>query len=117
MGDRDVLLIEEYIRENEYKPDLKDSTYFFRIHSYSNFAMNEILRRVIYESSRLPAHITGKESLTLIEIIEDFICEMEHCSSIAKRSQIKEIFDISRDEAKCILLYICLLEEKENINE
>lgn len=107
MDDKDVLLIEDYIRTNEYQPDLTMDRYFFEMHSYANFAMHEILRRVVCESMKLPAHITGKESLTLTEIIEAFIDEMDYYSNLSSHYRAKEAFEIARDEAKCILLYIC----------
>lgn len=107
MDDKDVLLIEDYIRRNEYKPDLHEDRNFFELHSYSNFAMYEVLRRVICESMKLPAHISGKESLTLMEIVEAFIDEMDYYSNKSSHYRAKEAFEIARDEAKCILLYIC----------
>lgn len=107
MNDRDVLMVEEYIRDNLPDPDVKEDEYFFGLHSYSKWAAYEILERLICESMKLPAHITGRESSSAVDIVEGFIDEMDYYSEMSSDWKTKELFSIARDEGKCVLLYIC----------
>lgn len=106
MDDRDVLIIEEYIRDNVPDPDVRDDEYFFGLHSYSKWAVYEILERVIGESMKLPAHVSGVERMDVRDIVESFIDEMDYYFSISSDWRAKELFSIARDEGKCVLLYI-----------
>lgn len=101
MDDRDVLRIEEYIRD-----DLPKSKEYFDLYVYSHWAAYEVLERVINEAMKLPPHITGKEPRTLVEIVEEFIDEMDYYYWASSWDKAKEMFAIARDEGTCILLYI-----------
>lgn len=117
MDDRDVILIEKYIQECTVEPELGVTLadqFYFDLHSYSGWAVHEILQRVMCEAMKLPPHISGRESLTLTEIVETFIDEMDYYFHASKDKRAKEIFEIARDEAKCVLLYINASYERGN---
>lgn len=109
MDDRDVLIIEQYIRD-----DLPKSTDYFDLYVFSQWAAYEVLERVISEAMKLPPHITGKEPRTLIEVVEDFIDEMDCYYWMSSFDKARNMFSIARDEGMCILLYISSFERKEN---
>lgn len=100
MDDRDVLIIEHYIHENF--PFSTTDVY----ESYSRWAADEILERVINEAMKLPAHITGVELMTSVEIVESFIDEMDYYSYIASDDAARIIFSTAREEGKLVLMYI-----------
>lgn len=107
MNDRDVLLIEWYIHENFSYP-FNDAT-----DSYSRWAVEEILKRTIDEAMKLPAHITGIEPMTLMEVVEIFIDEMDYYSYSASTDEARSIFSVAREEAKLVLDYIHSYKRKE----
>lgn len=107
MDDKDVRIIEDYIDHNVPEPSVNDRDDIFELHAYSRWAAYEILERVIYEAMKLPSHISGKESLTLRELVENFIDEMDYYVSVSTSEQVKNIFSIAKDEGRCVLLYIC----------
>lgn len=108
MDDRDVLIMERYIQECTVEPELDDPDhYYFDLHSYSRWAAYEVYNRFVCEAMKLPPHISGKEPLTPLEIVEDFIDEMDYYAQVAQSDRVREIFQIARDEGKCILLYVC----------
>lgn len=105
MDDRDVRKVEEYVAALP-RPDPNDSRTMFEFKTYSLWAAEEILERVIDEACLLPPHISGKESRSLSEVVEDFADEMEYYVETSKNDEPREIFAIARDEAKCLMLYI-----------
>lgn len=105
MDDRDVRKVEEYVAALP-RPDPNDSRTMFEFKTYSLWAAEEILERVIDEACLLPPHISGKDSLTLTEVVENFIREMDYYVEISKREEPREVFAVARDEAKCLMLYI-----------
>lgn len=115
MNDRDVRIVEEYIQTLPEATAL-DNREIFRLHVYSRWAAYEILDRVIGEAMKLPAHISGKESLSLDEIVESFIDEMDYFISASRSERSKTIFQIARDEGVCVQLYICSRKELDNEN-
>lgn len=105
MTEHDVRKIEEYVSTLP-RPDPDDSKTIFEFKTYSLWAAEEILERVINEASLLPSHISGKDSLTLTEVVENFVREMDYYVEISRREEPREIFAVARDEAKCLMLYI-----------
>lgn len=101
MNDRDVMIMEEYIRNN-----LPTEKKHFDIYAYSRWAAYEVLERIICETMKLPAHISGKEPLGAVDIVESFIDEMDYYQNTASSEYVKHVFQIAGDEGRCILLYI-----------
>lgn len=71
--------------------------------SYSLWAADEIMNRVIEELSKLPPHITGVEPISHIEIIEEFIREMDYLYETSITTKNKLIFMEARSTGKEIL--------------
>lgn len=105
MTDRDVLIVEEYISDNIVEPDNRDPNVIFKFHSYSSWAAHEILDRVIREASKLPPHVSGEESMSLEEVIDEFIEDMLYYKDIADATTVCAIFEIAIDEAVCMKMY------------
>lgn len=71
--------------------------------SYSNWAATEILDRLLFEQSRLPEFITGREPVSSEDIIESFIDEMMYFASISSKKVYGKPFIIAKKTAVCIL--------------
>ncbi len=71
--------------------------------SYFLWAADEIMDRVIAELSKLPSHITGVQPVSHIEIIKNFICEMEYLYEISHVPENKVIFMTAASTGKEIL--------------
>lgn len=101
MDDRDVIAVENYINQTFPNP-CED-----RYDSYSRWAAEEILERVIDEAMKLPAHITGEQPRTLKEVIQSFIDDMDYYSDISRWNTSRIVFSIAREEGKLIMSTIC----------
>lgn len=97
MNDRDVIFIGQYIERNFPKPTCDPCD------SYSRWAANEILERTILETEKLPSYITGVESIDLLDIVEEFIDEMDYYAAKSSYEASRLAFSVAREEAKCIL--------------
>lgn len=106
MDDRDVLKVVRYIENCIPSPNIKESKECFKSHSYSRWAANEILERMIDEAMKLPPHISGEESLSATDVIDYFIMEMEYYSDITSNRDMKKMFDVAGEEGRHILTYI-----------
>jgi hypothetical protein len=107
MDDRDVTILSNYIRETY--PDEYDyvSEYNFDKRAYSKGAAIQILERMIYEVMKPPEYITGKESNSPMDVIEEYLIEVNYYAEICDDSRTRFIFTTARDEAKNIMcLYL-----------
>lgn len=71
--------------------------------SYSCWAANEILNRVIDEVCKLPPHITGYLPKSHIEVVEEFIEDMEYLYETCTDEKKRSIFAIARCTGEEIL--------------
>lgn len=76
--------------------------YLFDIRAYSRWAASEIIERLIEEDSKLPPHITGKEPMPEIDIIQDFIDETEYYSCMVTDPNMEKMFTIACNTGKYI---------------
>lgn len=74
--------------------------------SYSKWAINEIIERIIFEADKLPPHITGEEPISHIEIIEDFADEMAYFTDYSSDNRKRFIFLVARDTAYDLLGFV-----------
>ena len=109
MDDRDVLTLQDYINKHLFEPCINWPRHEFELHSYSRWAAYEILERVINETMKLPPHITGFERESTVDIIDNFINELDYYYDGSKDVRRQLMFAIARDEAKNIL---CLFERR-----
>ena len=98
-----VSVIQDYINTYLFEPRKNWPEEEFAIRSYSRWAANDILERIINRSMILPNHITGLESKTLFGIIQDFIDEADYCSEMYDK-QSCNMFSIAKDVAMDIAL-------------
>ena len=87
-----IRTIQDYA--DEYLGDLgpRCSKADLRELSYSRWAVDEIINRIVEEASKLPAHITGIELVPHTEILRDFIYEMDYYLSTSETKEAKLIF-------------------------
>lgn len=100
-----VSILQYYIDEHFFEPRSNWPKDYFRGRSYSRWAAYELQGRIIEESLRLPPHltITGREQKTPIEIVEEFISEMDYFSEINDNRSSQFMFSIARETARRIL--------------
>ena len=96
MYEQDIAKITSYMRKRTPFATLKAE-------SYSMWALNEILNRVLDETQKLPYHISGLEPEPVSDIIREFISEMEYYSTIATGMQVIFFVEVAKDEATRLL--------------
>lgn len=101
--ERDIRFLIDYVNENHSEPVQTKDPYEFEWKVYSKWAAHEILDRMIFEASKLPEHITGKEKQSAIDIIEEFLVDVNYYAETADDSRNQFIFLVARFEAKRIL--------------
>lgn len=107
MDDRDVTILSSYIRKTYPDEYTCFSQYEFDKRAFSKWAATEILELMCLEAEKLPSYISGKESATAFNIIEDFVIDMNYYAEICDDSRMQFIFTTARDEAQKILkLYL-----------
>lgn len=68
----------------------------FFLYSYSRWAANELLDRIIEEVSKPPPFVTNDIPKTYIEIIEEFIENMDYLSEQCSHREQQCIFSTAR---------------------
>ena len=101
--DRDIRCLLDYIEENHSEPLRTRDATEFEWEAYSKWAAHEILDRVIFEASKPPECITGKERASTIDIIEEFLIDVNYYAETADDSRNQFMFLVARFEAKRIL--------------
>lgn len=99
-----LMLIEHYIDDYLEVPDIRCTDNRFGVYTYSRWAAYELFERIANEAMILPVHISGREQESPVDIIKDFIRDMEYCSTI--KIENSYIFDIAKDTAEDILKLI-----------
>lgn len=102
MTEHDIRVIAEYAEDRLVEHDGRLDDSVIRANAYSDWAIDELLGRLIEEESKPPEYVTGRPSISTVEVIEDFINEMEYYR------------DTSSTEEQ-ILLYSIAVEEGENV--
>lgn len=103
MYDRAIKTIREYIDKNLPELDSIYPKYEFDTRSYARWAANEILERLIMEdASSLPCYITGEEPRSVLEIINEFIAEVDYYFYISTDVRSQEMFNIAVNTANYI---------------
>ena len=82
MLDGAVQTIQCYIDRYLFEPGSYWAEDYFAERSYSRWAAFEIQERLIEEITRLPPHITGREPLSIVEIILNFKRSLERCANV-----------------------------------
>lgn len=107
MDDRDVTILSNYIHKIYPEEYVCFSSYEFDKRSHSKWAATEILELMCKEANKLPSYISGRETATPLDVIEDFLIDMNYYAEICDDSKMQFMFNTARDEAKKILqLYL-----------
>jgi len=115
MCDMAISIIIEYVDEHLCfldrlsEVDPKDSKDYFEDLSYARWAAYEIMERLNDEAERLPPHITGswREPIQPVDIIADFLDEMECYIYDGCSEQHERIFSIAKNVGdQLILLFL-----------
>lgn len=82
-----------------------DKPYFDR-GCFSNWAIDEILSRLIDEIDKLPPHITGIDPVPYFHIIEEFVYEMEYMAKHTTDREKRFIFSVAKETGWDLLLFL-----------
>lgn len=104
--DEIIMKIQKYIDESLFEPHINWPKYEFLRRSYSRWAANEILCRILKESLKPPPYITGFEPEAPSAIIREFIDEMDYYSDISTDVKKQRIFIIAKETAIDINTFI-----------
>ena len=96
MYEQDIAKITTYMRK-------RNAQALPKAESYAKWALNEILNRVLDETQKLPYHISGLEPEPVLDIIREFIAEMEYYSTLAKTEEVIFFVEMAKDEAEKLL--------------
>lgn len=107
MYEKELNFISKYIDDRFYLPNLRFPREYFIKQSYSRWAGNEILQRIFLETEKPPTHITGVFPKTPLEIVQEFIEDMEFCICSRTNHDHDYIFKIAKTAAEEIM-YTCL---------
>lgn len=97
MYDISIIKTQKYIDENLPELDNVHPTYAFDTRSYSRWAANELLNRLIYEDSKRSHRIEDSESINAISIIDGFISELDWYFWASTTVKTQEIFSIAKN--------------------
>lgn len=115
MEEFDVAVVQRYIDECLFEPNIKQPREEFDILSYSGWAAGEILNRAADEMFRPPPCVGGMPAVDLIDILEEFAFEMDGYSNLSGDERRKEMFAIARETADDILYFY--MQERSNNHE
>ena len=96
MYEQDIAKITTYMRK-------RNARTLSKAESYSKWALDEILNRVLDETQKLPYHISGLEPEPVSDIIREFIEEMAYWSTIASTEEVIFFVETAKDEASRLL--------------
>ncbi len=99
MYEKAIVTVQQYIEEHLFEPRSNWPTDEFAKRSYSRWVADEILNRFIAESERLPSHISNKDRLTPIEIIEELVYDLDDYSGRSYYGRFQNIFNIAKETA------------------
>lgn len=103
---RAIQILRDYKENYIGYPSLKAPKEKIEQTSYSLWAIDEIIDRIVDEASKLPQHITGRMPITYCELIEEFISEMDYLSETTTDYQKRFIFLVARDTSNDLLLFL-----------
>lgn len=98
-----ISTIKNYIDTYLFEPKNNWPEDEFAARSYSRWAADYILDRIISESRKLPYNITGIKSKNFTDIIQECIDELDYCSEI-RDGKFCKVFSIAKEVAIDIAL-------------
>lgn len=114
MDEKDIQKVLEYVRDFVPSIDIDASDRMQADQAYGIWAIEEILVRIFRESSTIPG-ICEKPQLSVKEVIENFRDDMIDMAERSTNDHTRNIFEIAKVEADCMLLYV--FNNERNIHE
>jgi len=104
-----IIIINKYVDDHLYSTDFgkitpKESKEYFEDLSYAKWAAYEIIDRLNAEAERLPSSLTGREPIPPIDIIAEFMDDLENYIYDGCSEKHERIFTIAKDFADEIIL-------------
>lgn len=116
MNERDIIILENYAATHLAEPNLEWANDAFDVCVYSRWAVNEILERMMDETTKLPEFISGIPRKSTVQIITEYIYEMEGAYREVNNVEQKMIFFIAASTARSILSLFQKNNRKEKGN-
>lgn len=95
-----ISLLGQYIDCCLFEPGPKWTKQQFVYRSCSRWAANELMDIFIKEAAKIPPHISGQEPRNPIDIVDDFIEQMDYYSELATTQRTWAVFATARDTIK-----------------
>lgn len=105
-----IIIINKYVDDHLYSIDClgkitpKESKEYFEDLSYAKWAAYEIIDRLNAEAERLPSFLTGREPVPPVDIIAEFMDDLENYIYDGCSEKHERIFTIAKDFADEIIL-------------
>lgn len=96
-------VIRRYLDERLPEPTNPRAINEFKERTYSRWAANEILCRIMDEELKLPYHISGLEQRVPIEVVKEFIDELYTAWELTKKKDQKFVYSCALYTAEDIL--------------
>lgn len=97
MYDKAIVTVQQYIEEHLFEPRSNWPTDEFNKRSYSRWVVEELLNRLIAESESLPSHLSNRERLTPIEIIDEMVQDLDYYSGKSYYGRFQNIFNVAKE--------------------
>ena len=98
--------VQEYRDTHVIEPSRILTKEYFDRACFSNWAVDEILNRLIDEIDRLPPHITGRDPVPYFHIIEEFIFDMDYMAKTTTDYHKRFIFLVAKETISDLLLFL-----------
>lgn len=99
-----IRTIQEYADECLFEPSLRWSRHDFQIRSYSRWAVNELIDRLIEEADLYPFYIFEREHKEPLDVIREFVDDMDgYCELSEDNNDSRLIFSVAREVGEDIL--------------
>lgn len=79
--------------------------YFDKV-SYSTWAIDEILNRLVEELYKPPPHITGRDPVPYFDIIQEFVDQMDYMAETTTDYHKRFIFLVAKETGDELLLFL-----------
>lgn len=99
-----ISVIREYMDEYLFEPGANWPEFEFFERSCSRWVANEIIARINEEEMRPPPHVSGRESVSPLGIIHEFINELIYFAENSENAYHQHMLSIATETAIDIIL-------------
>ena len=97
-------VVRRYLKEYLPEPMNPRAINEFKERTYSRWAANEIICRIIDEELKLPYHISGLEQRVPVEVVKEFVDELYTAWELSTKKDQKMVYSCALHTAEDILL-------------